>query len=606
MTCEFHIITVVKQINNVQMKVLNKIILSCVAVTMMLFTGCREDLMDLSPYSSVSSGNMWTTENLADQGVIGIYNMLNTDHVAANLYEYEAYGVSADERDQLVFTKGTITASNGLFSSYWKNHYEGIHRANDAIANLNKAPLSKAKMGRLIAEAKFLRAFYYYKLNMVFKGVPLYLEPTELEEFIKGQETEAVVWNTIIADLTDCINEPDFPDKYKKGDGDFGRATKSAAYALRGKVYLWTKEWAKADADFAKVGELGHKLFEGGYKQLFKEANEQSEEMIFSLQCIGESGYGNAFSFRYGSRVAYGQGWNTYLANADFVETYECADGSKFNWNDYIPGYSEMDPKARAVYFLRDNMTDAEITKMTTDQGADMSKYLPEGNEARILKAYENRDPRLAATIITPYSKYTGAAGADTYTYTLRWPYRGADASEPFDLRTDTNNRFHYLFRKFVAEGATEIPNRSYSPIDIPLIRYADVILSRAEAVNEQGFSQAAVDLVNQVRARAGVALLQTTDASKPTYVNNQADMRERIRNERRWEFCGEGVNFFDEIRWQSLHEIKYAQGSGLKQAWGQSQFTNTWGGQHFYRWPVPSSEQQMNPNLVQAPGWIN
>lgn len=588
------------------MKLLNKIILPGVASLMILFTGCRDNLMDLSPYSSVSSGNMWTTENLADQGVIGIYNVLRTSYVAGNMYEYESYGVAADNRDQQPLTKGTITATSGLFSNYWKNHYEGIHRANDAIVNIHKAPMAESKMNRLIAEAKYFRAFYYYKLNMVYKGVPLYLEPTELDEFTKGQESEATIWNTVITDLTDCINEPNLPDRYNKGDGDYGRITKSAAYALRGKVYMWTKEWAKAEADFAKVGEMGHKLFDGGYKQLFKEANEQSEEMIFSLQCIGEAGYGNEFSFRYGSRASFGSCWNTYLVNADFVESFECADGTKFDWNDYIPGYNEMEPKERAVYFLRDNMTDAEKTKMINDQGADLSKYLPEGNEARILKAYENRDPRLTAAIITPYSTYLGASGANSYTYTLRWPYRGFDTSEPYDLRTDTNNRFYYLFRKFVAEGSTEIPNRSYSPIDIPLIRYADVLLSRAEAMNEQGFSESVVDLVNQVRARAGVALLQTTDASKPTYVNNQVDMRERIRNERRWEFCGEGVNFFDEMRWQTLHQTKYFNGSGLKQAWGQPQFTNTWGGQHYYRWPVPTVEQQMNPNLVQVEGWIN
>ncbi len=588
------------------MKLLNKIILSGVVSFMILFTGCRENLMDLAPYNSVSSGNMWTTENLADQGVIGIYNVLRFSSVAGSLYMYESYGVSTDERDQSTLTKGTITATSGLFSDYWKGHYEGIHRANDAIANLHKAPMTESKINRLVAEAKYFRAFFYYRLNMVYKGVPLYLEPTELEAFTKGQESEATIWNAVITDLTDCINEPNLPDRYNKGDGDYGRVTKSAAYALRGKVYMWIKEWAKAEADFAKVGEMGHKLFDGGYKQLFKEANEQCEEMIFSLQCIGEAGYGNEFSFRYGSRVAYGQGWNTYLVNADFVESFECADGSAFDWNDYIPGYNEMDPKERSVYFLRDNMTDEEKTKMVNDQGADLSKYLSEGNEARIMKAYENRDPRLAAAVITPYSTYFGAAGADSYTYTLRWPYRGFDASEPYDLRTDTNNRFYYLFRKFVAEGATEIPNRQYSPIDIPLIRYADVLLSRAEAMNEQGFGESVIDLVNQVRARAGVALLQTTDASLPTYVSNQADMRERIRNERRWEFCGEGVNFFDEMRWQTLHETKYINGSGLKQIWGQPQFTNTWGGQHYYHWPVPTVEQQMNSNLVQVDGWIN
>lgn len=587
------------------MKLFKNIICLGAASVMLFSTGCREDLMDLSPYASISSGNMWTTENLADQGVMGIYNMLFYGYIGADLYVFESFGVSSDCRDQQGLMKGNLTAGSGMFSTYWKNHYEGIHRANDAIANLSKAPLSAAKLGRLTAEAKFFRAFFYYKLNMVFKGVPLYLEPTELEELVKGRETEAKIWEVVIADLTDCINEPNLPNKYAAGSSDYGRITKSAAYALRGKVYQWTKEWAKADADFAKVGEMGHSLFDGDYKQLFKEANEQCDEMIFSMQCIGQSGYGNTFSFRYGSRVVFEQGWNTYLASTDFADSYECADGSKFNWDDYLPGYSSMTPAARSVFFLRDNMTEKEITNLK-NAGADMSKYLPTGNEARILKAYANRDPRLTKTLITPYSTFYGASGANSYTYTLRWPYRGADTAEPFDVRTDTNNRFYYLFRKFVAEGATEIASRNYSQIDIPLIRYADVLLGRAEAINEQGFSQTAVDLVNQVRQRAGAALLQTTDASKPTYVNNQADMRERIRNERRWEFAAEGVNFFDEMRWRTLHETKVKPGSGLKQVWGENQYTDSWGGDHYYNWPIPTAECQMNENLVQVEGWIN
>ena len=152
-----------------------------------------------------------------------------------------------------------------------------------------------------------------------------------------------------------------------------------------------------------------------------------------------------------------------------------------------------MDVSERSVYFLRDGMTEAEKSKMTED-GADLSKYLDNGNEARIKMAYENRDPRLMVTVITPYAEYYGANGATSYTYTLRWPYRGYNTADPFDLKTDTNNRYYYLFRKFVAEGAAEIPNRSYSPIDIPIIRYADVALSLAECLNEQGKTDEAVE----------------------------------------------------------------------------------------------------------------
>ena len=570
-------------------------------VSIVLLTGCQSDLMDLNPYSSIGSGNMWTTENLADMGVMGIYNVLRSSNVAGDLHKFDSYGVSADYRDgNYSLLMGNATTSNELFSDYWKIHYEGVSRCNDAITNLQKAPLSESKLARLMAESKFMRAYFYYKLNMVYKGVPLYLEPVELEDMVKGRNSETEVWNQVITDLTDAINTSDFPDKYTKGDGDYGRVTKGAAYALRGKADLYQKEYAKAAADFEAVSQCGFGLFEGDYKQLFKEANEQSKEMIFSVQCIGLDGLGNDISFRYGTRSSFGSCWNTYLVNADFVETYENADGSKFNWNDYIPGYNEMEPAARAVFFLRDGLTDAEKEAMKT-AGADMSKYLPEGNEARIKAAYANRDPRLTASIITPYSTYDGANGSNEYTYTLRWPFRAGDVSEPFDLKTDTNNRFYYLYRKFVAEGASEIPNRSYSPIDVPLIRYADILLNLAECYNELNQEDKAIACVNQVRERAGAALLNSNDA---TTVKGQDDLRERIRNERRWEFNGEGVNFFDEMRWGTWKESRFFEGAGLKQMWGTLQYDYTWSGDRVYTWPAPWSERQLNPNLKLADGW--
>lgn len=576
----------------------------CLASSILLgLNGCQSDLLDLSPYGSISSGNMWTTENLADMGVTGVYAVIRSSNVAYDLYKFECYGVSSDCRDRdYSLLLGNATTSSSQFSDYWQIHYEGISRANDAIANLPSAPLDEDKLNHLMAECKFLRAFYYYRLNAMFKGVPLYLEPTETEEYTKARNSEEEVWEQVIADLTDAIETDDLPDKYEAGDGDYGRVTKGAAYALRGKAYMYMEDWASAAADFRAVADCGYGLFTGSYKELFKETNEQCDEMIFSMQCIDQSGYGNAFTFRYGSRISYGSCWNTYLVNTDFVDTYECVDGKPFDWDDYIPGYNSMDTDARAVYFLRDGLTDDEKTDME-DAGADMSLYLDEGNEARILAAYADRDPRLAQTIITPYSEYVGSSNNTDYTYTLRWPYRGSDTSDPFDIRTDTNNRFYYLFRKFVAEGSSEISNREYSPLDIQIIRYADVVLSLAECLNEQGNTDEAVTYVNMIRERAGVALL---NSNSYTQVTGQDDMRERIRNERRWEFAGEGVNFFDEMRWQTWEESKFFDGAGLKEIWGSVQYSYSWGGDYLYNWAIPRDEIQMNGNLVQNDGWID
>ena len=135
------------------MKLLRNICLLGAAMTIM--SGCRGDLMDLNPYGSISSETMWTSENLADMGVVGIYSVLRSSNVALDLYKFECFGVSADCRDRdYAITLGNITTSDGLFSGYWQVHYEGISRCNDAIANLPSAPLETSKLNRLMAEAK--------------------------------------------------------------------------------------------------------------------------------------------------------------------------------------------------------------------------------------------------------------------------------------------------------------------------------------------------------------------------------------------------------------------------------------------------------------------
>ncbi len=100
-------------------------------------------------------------------------------------------------------------------------------------------------------------------------------------------------------------------------------------------------------------------------------------------------------------------------------------------------------------------------------------QYLKDGNEARIRSVYDGRDPRMEMNFIVPYGTYKGGCTADCYTYTLRWPYIGSDAAAPFDLRTDTNDRYYYLWRKFVIEGR-ESRTIWDSDIDIPIFRYAD------------------------------------------------------------------------------------------------------------------------------------
>lgn len=586
------------------MKRINYLIIIIAAAA--LFNACDQDMLDTTPYDAINSENMWSTESLADLGVTGVYQSLRSDYIGLSTWYFDSWSFTGMEKDLSNLTRGTVISTDGFFSTYWKQGYEGIHRANDAILNLEqRAPLDSVKRGRLIAECKFLRAWFYYNLNQVYKGVPVYLEPINLDECTRGRETEAKVWETIISDLTDCINERDLPNIYIKGNANYGRATKAAALALRGKVYMWMKDYSKAEADLDTVGKLGPKLYTGNYKKLFKLENEQDPEMILSVQNIAEEGLGSSAHGNLAVPNSYPQGWNPNMPSPDFVESFEKADGSPFNWDDFLPGYSSMTPAQRAVFFLRNGLTTAEFNKLK-NAGADMTKYLTTGNEERLRPAYENRDPRLATLVITPYSTYNGCVNGIANTYTLRWPWRtGSDNNPPFDLRTGSNSMFYYLWRKWVVEGIEIYPNK-YVPIDQPLIRYADVVLLLAEAINEQGFSQKAVDLVNSVRTRAGHIALQTTDAGLPTYVSGQENLRDRIHNERCWELACEGVNLFDEMRWGTWKEKKFYPGNGIKQIWGTLTGAYSWKGDYLYKWAIPQTECEMNSNIVQNDGWIN
>ena len=252
----------------------------------LFFTGCVD--MDLTPKNQPSEGEVWADATMAEQTVTGLYNGLN--HLYNDNYNmwFDCFSAVMD-RDAnwrnfgMLF--GNQTTSGDGPSWIWHDNYKFIIRCNDVIANMpDVVGLPEAKKARLIAEAKFLRSYWYYELNLLFGGVPYYTEPIKNIEEAKGSRLSMTdLWNELIKDLTDCINEPNLPDKYNSGDNDYGHITKGAAYALRGKIYLWLENWGAAEADFKKVGDCGYRLFTSGanaYKMLFKEVNEQCDELL--------------------------------------------------------------------------------------------------------------------------------------------------------------------------------------------------------------------------------------------------------------------------------------------------------------------------------------
>src|SRR5690606_3449313 len=169
---------------------------------------------------------------------------------------------------------GAFTDRTGNVVNRWRSLFDGVQRANTAIRNISEMEISDESKKVFLGEARFMRALYYFNLMNLFGGVPVYDETTDLNvEFnslLKPRSTEQEVRNFILADLTAAVES--LPVSYSSEH--YGRATKGAAVSLRGKVYLYNKEWDKAIGDFEDVvynksAAYGYQLY-NDYGDLFK------------------------------------------------------------------------------------------------------------------------------------------------------------------------------------------------------------------------------------------------------------------------------------------------------------------------------------------------
>lgn len=566
---------------------------------MLMASGCEK--LDYAPGDQLSGSTFWQTEEHARQAAVGLYNAMRQPWCFGMEFTFDMCTDLADGTSPWsdVSRGTTFTSNSSGVQNHWQYLYELIHRCNTVIRNVEDMPISAETIGRVTGEAKFLRAMAYFRMLNAWGGVPYYDETCDINKEFASLDaprcSEEELRGHILSDLDDAINL--LPVSWNTEDR--GRATKGAAYALRGKVHLFNREWDKARKDFEEIvydrtENYGYALH-ADYDGLFRLYNgNTSREMIFSIQSLdgNTAGYALDIVSYFGNKSTLRLiASNRIVPSVTAVDMYENADGSRFNWDEVFPGFNDGDSQFRRNLLCV--AINNESTLITDSLNCDVDK---------VRSVYENRDPRLCLNVITPYSHYLGSdAGSNPMDkeFVLADPSKGGAPMEAAAFIRNSEGWNSYFWRKWIPTGNLDGYWGEYTrtPYEFPLIRLGDVLLMLAEACNETGDIPRAIELVNMVRQRAGMPLLD----SGPTWLNvgGKEDMAARIHNERAYELMGEGQRYWDLRRWGLLE-------SSVKDAtdiFGDLMYQRVYQERH-ERWPIPLVEMERNSNLTQNPGW--
>ncbi|WP_369766025.1 RagB/SusD family nutrient uptake outer membrane protein [Flavobacterium sp. WC2429] len=297
-------------------------------------SSCSDNLEFGNP-NKLTTESFWQTPADLESGLATVYNTL-VDNNNAGYWEIQAMQLKENRTENFIarndvpgrFAVATYknSPSTAETTGMFKAMYIGIFRANQVI---NYAPqiknIDETKRAQLVAEASFLRGLNYFNLVIEFGSVPIFTDLVkDPSDYFKEKSTEDEVWNQIIADFQLAATSP-LPEIYPAALK--GRVTKNTAIAYLGKAYLYRKEWAKAEEQFAKLvnneGTNGYGLLDD-YAQLFDGKHENSKESVFEIQF---------------SRVGGATIWGGEPAQRTRATTMaqECAPGEVGGWFELLP-----------------------------------------------------------------------------------------------------------------------------------------------------------------------------------------------------------------------------------------------------------------------------
>ncbi len=508
--------------------------------------------LDTPPHDKETDLTYWETDPNAAISVLNTcYNyMANMDE---QLYSDGMTDNAHVKRDGFTqdIGNGSYSTADGYVRGVWNGRYSGIFYCNQLLNNIDKVPSLDADLKkRYIGEAKVLRAYNYYELYTKFGDVPYLTTVISVEDSKNVSRTpRAEVLNNVISELKEVIDGEYLPASYS-GD-DRGRITKWAAKSLLAKVHLFEGNWAEVKnitSDIMKNG--GFQLF-GSYAGLFEIANEYNCEVILDAQYTPSSREHNML--------------------------YNIVPPS-------LGGYSMLAPLKSLVdsYIMLNG-------KAITEAGSGYNANKP----------FENRDPRLKATVMYTGNSYILPDGSEAV-------INCDEGRDGFNTTSDVSMTGYYI-KKWWDNTYRASFMSGLNPI---IIRYADILLMNAEALAELGeFNETAWNAtIKLIRSRAGF-----TDAGAVNYPSGLTKDKaiELIRQERRAELAFEGTRHKDIIRWRIAEKVLKGWCHGIYT--GAAVGTDngfvrveqrTFDPAKHYLWPIPQAERDLNKNLTQNTGW--
>lgn len=454
----------------------------------MMATSCS-DFLDTAPLNALSPSTTWQSEDDAKKFAIGCYGGNNYDtsswESGTNILYLDCgsdFGYNNFEWENYKLIGNGAMTPSGNVASFYD--FSVIRRCNTFLENVQNIEFADEQTKTdLIGQVRTIRAYRYFVMNWWYGGVPIIENYSTADEAKVARESEDVVRNYVDTELDTAIGE------LNAAPSERGRIAKGAAMAIRMRSALYYGDYQKAKEMAEAITNLGQYSLEPDYNNLFKIAGQDSKEIILAVQYV-----------------------NTTLELGVIGQMYNNGDGG---WSSIVPTQNLVD-----TYEMADGLTKEES-----------SSYDPS-------RPFAGRDPRMAMTIIYPGMEWNGSV-INTLDKTV-------DGKDNANYPPSANNasKTALTWRKYLDEQyANGIWNTNACPI---VIRYAEVLLTHAEAANElSGPSAAVYDDLDAVRERVG---MPKVDRAK--YATKEA-LRQLIRRERGVELAGEGIRRADILRWK-------------------------------------------------------